>query len=82
LTFAKSFGFRIALVVGLVFATVLATTPAQAYTAVARGTYIVQVKDGSAATVRALISKLGETPHDELTEVMDGFILDLAILVG
>ena len=73
----KSFAFRIMLVIGVVFATVLATTPAQAYVAVARGTYIVQVKDGSAATVRALISKLGETPHDELTEVMDGFILDL-----
>jgi subtilisin family serine protease len=77
LTATKSFAFRILLVLGLVFATVLATTPAQAYIAVARGTYIVQVKDGSAATVRALISKLGETPHDELTEVMDGFILDL-----
>ncbi len=73
----KSFAFRIMLVIGLVFATVLATTPAQAYVAVARGTYIVQVKDGSAATVRALISRLGETPHDELTEVMDGFVLDL-----
>ncbi|MEY3274679.1 MAG: hypothetical protein RLZZ279_811, partial [Actinomycetota bacterium] len=77
LTIVKSLGFRIALVVGLVFATVLATTPAQAYMAIARSTYIVQVKDGSAATVRALISKLGETPHDELTEVMDGFVLDL-----
>ena len=77
LTATKSFAFRIMLVIGVVFATVLATTPAQAYVAVARGTYIVQVKDGSAATVRALISKLGETPHDELTEVMDGFILDL-----
>lgn len=77
LTATKSFAFRIMLVLGLVFATVLATTPAQAYVAVARGTYIVQVKDGSAAIVRALISKLGETPHDELTEVMDGFILDL-----
>jgi subtilisin family serine protease len=77
LTATKSFAFRIMLVIGVVFATVLATTPAQAYVAVARGTYIVQVKDGSAATVRALISRLGETPHDELTEVMDGFILDL-----
>lgn len=77
LSATKSFAFRIMLVLGLVFATVIATTPAQAYVAVARGTYIVQVKDGSAATVRALISKLGETPHDELTEVMDGFILDL-----
>ena len=77
LTIVKSFGFRIALVVGLVFATVLATTPAQAYMAIARSTYIVQVKDGSIATVRALISKLGETPHDELSEVMDGFVLDL-----
>ena len=77
LSATKSFAFRIMLVLGLVFATVLATTPAQAYVAVARGTYIVQVKDGSAATVRALISRLGETPHDELTEVMDGFVLDL-----
>ena len=77
LTATKSLVFRIGLVLGLVFATVLATTPAQAYMAVARGTYIVQVKDGTAATVRALISKLGETPHDELTEVMDGFVLDL-----
>jgi subtilisin family serine protease len=76
-TIVKSLGFRVALVVGLVFATVLATTPAQAYMAIARSTYIVQVKDGSAATVRALISKLGETPHDELTEIMDGFVLDL-----
>ena len=77
LTATKSLVFRIGLVLGLVFATVLATTPAHAYMAVARGTYIVQVKDGTAATVRALISKLGETPHDELTEVMDGFVLDL-----
>ena len=77
LTATNSLVFRIGLVLGLVFATVLATTPAQAYMAVARGTYIVQVKDGTAATVRALISKLGETPHDELTEVMDGFVLDL-----
>jgi len=77
LTATKGLIFRIGLVLGLVFATVLATTPAQAYMAVARGTYIVQVKDGTAATVRALISKLGETPHDELTEVMDGFVLDL-----
>jgi subtilisin family serine protease len=76
-TATKSLVFRIGLVLGLVFATVLATTPAQAYIAVARGTYIVQVKDGTAATVRALIGKLGETPHDELTEVMDGFVLDL-----
>lgn len=77
LTTTKSFALRMALVIGVVFATVLGTTPAQAYVAVARGTYIVQVKDGTAATVRALISRLGETPHDELTEVMDGFILDL-----
>jgi subtilisin family serine protease len=72
-----SLAFRVALVVGVVFATILGTTPAQAYVAVARSTYIVQVKDGTAASVRALISKLGETPHDELTEVMDGFVLDL-----
>lgn len=72
-----NFGIRIAMVVGLVFATVLATTPAQAYVAVTRGTYIVQVKPGTADSVRALISKLGETPHDELTEVLDGFVLDL-----
>lgn len=75
--FKAGLGFRIALVVGLVFATVVATTPAQAYVAVTRGTYIVQVKPGTADSVRAAISKLGETPHDELTEVLDGFILDL-----
>jgi subtilisin family serine protease len=77
LAVTKSLFFRIGLVLGLTLATVLATTPAQAYTAVARGTYIVQVKDGTVSSVRALISRLGETPHDELTEVMDGFVLDL-----
>ena len=73
----RGFGFRVALALGIAFATVLAATPAQAYIAVARTTYIVQVKTGTADAVRAVIGKLGETPHDELTEVMDGFVLDL-----
>jgi subtilisin family serine protease len=73
----RSFGFRVALVLGVVFATVLGATPAQAYIAVARTTYIVQVKTGTSLHVRDAIGKLGETPHDELTEVMDGFVLDL-----
>ncbi len=73
----RGFGFRVALALGIAFATILAATPAQAYIAVARTTYIVQVKLGTADAVRAVIGKLGETPHDELTEVMDGFVLDL-----
>ena len=73
----RGFGFRVALALGIAFATILAATPAQAYIAVARTTYIVQVKLGTADSVRAAIGKLGETPHDELTEVMDGFVLDL-----
>ncbi|MEY4491718.1 MAG: hypothetical protein RL085_129, partial [Actinomycetota bacterium] len=73
----RGFGFRVALALGIAFATILAATPAQAYIAVARTTYIVQVKTGTADAVRAVIGKLGETPHDELTEVMDGFVLDL-----
>jgi hypothetical protein len=44
---------------------------------VVRSTYIVQVQEGFAAEVRASIGRLGETPHDELTEVMDGFVIDL-----
>lgn len=71
------FRFRFALVLGVVFATILGATPAQAYIAVARTTYVVQVKTGSSDAVRAVIGKLGETPHDELTEVMDGFVLDM-----
>ena len=73
----RGFGLRVALALGIAIATIFAATPAQAYIAVARTTYIVQVKTGTADAVRAVIGKLGETPHDELTEVMDGFVLDL-----
>ena len=41
-----NFGIRIAMVVGLVFATVLATTPAQAYVAVTRASHKANIKWG------------------------------------
>lgn len=68
---------KISLALGLIVAMIFGSAPVSAFAAVIRSTYIVQVQDGHADEVRAAISHLGETPHDELTEVMDGFVLDL-----
>jgi subtilisin family serine protease len=68
---------KISLALGLILAMLFGSAPVGAFAAVVRSTYIVQVQDGYAGDVRASISRLGETPHDELTDVMDGFILDL-----
>ena len=68
---------KISLALGLILAMIFGSAPVGAFAAVIRSTYIVQVADGHSADVRGSISRLGETPHDELTEVMDGFVIDL-----
>lgn len=68
---------KISLALGLILAMLFGSAPVGAFAAVVRSTYIVQVQEGFAAEVRASIGRLGETPHDELTEVMDGFVIDL-----
>mgnify|MGYP000724067680 CR=1 FL=1 len=68
---------KISLVLGLILALIFGSAPVGAFAAVVRTTYIVQVQDGFANEVRGSIAKLGEYPHDELTEVMDGFVVDL-----
>lgn len=71
------FATKITLALGLIVAMIFGSAPVGAFAAVVRSTYIVQVQDGHSPEVRAAISKLGETPHDELTDVMDGFVIDL-----
>ncbi len=68
---------KITLALGLVLALLFGSAPVGAFAAVVRTTYIVQVQEGYANEVLGSISRLGEYPHDELTEVMDGFIVDL-----
>ncbi len=68
---------KISLALGLIVAMIFGSAPVGAFAAVIRATYIVQVQEGHAPEVRDAISRLGETPHDELTEVMDGFVIDL-----
>lgn len=68
---------KISLAVGLILVMIFGSAPVGAFAAVVRSTYIVQVQGGHSVEVRDAISRLGETPHDELTEVMDGFVIDL-----
>ncbi|MFM6963002.1 MAG: fibronectin type III domain-containing protein [Micrococcales bacterium] len=68
---------RAALLLSIAFVTILGVLPAQAAAPVVRNSYILTVSQGSNAFVKDLISRLGETPHDELTEVLDGFVLSL-----
>ncbi len=71
------FATKISLALGLILALIFGSAPVGAFAAVIRTTYIVQVQDGFANEVRGSIARLGEYPHDELTEVMDGFVIDL-----
>ena len=68
---------RAALLLTLAFVTVLGVLPAQAATPVVRNNYVVTIKEGSNTAVLASIARLGESAHDELTNVLDGFILAL-----
>jgi subtilisin family serine protease len=74
------FATKISLALGLILALIFGSAPVGAFAAVIRTTYIVQVQDGFASEVRGSIARLGEYPHDELTEVMDGFVVDLTDL--
>lgn len=75
--FTSSHRAKIFFVLALLITMVIGLLPTGAFAAVLRSTYIVQVQEGHSPEVRSAIAALGETPHDELTEVMDGFVLDL-----
>ena len=75
-----SFKFRIGLALSLVFALVFAMAPVQAFAAVERSVYIVQIQPGTDIEVRKAIASMGETPLDELDYVLDGFTLNLTAL--
>ncbi len=78
--FAASMKIRIGLALGLAFALVFAMAPVQAFAAIERSIYIVQIQPGTDIEVRKAIASMGETPLDELDYVLDGFTLSLTAL--
>lgn len=77
---AAYFRIRAGLALSLAFALVFAMAPAQAFAAVERSVYIVQIQPGTDNEVRKAIASMGETPLDELDYVLDGFTLSLTAL--
>ena len=78
--FAANMKIRIGLALGLAFALAFAMAPVQAFAAIERSIYIVQIQPGTDIEVRKAIASMGETPLDELDYVLDGFTLSLTAL--
>ncbi len=78
--FAANMKIRIGLALGLAFALAFAMAPVQAFAAIERSIYIVQIQPGTDIEVRKAIASMGETPLDQLDYVLDGFTLSLTAL--